>query len=59
VVFGGGIIPDADRPALYEAGMRAIFGPGTSTETISAFVAEASGRDDSGVGASGGWVWEA
>ena len=42
-----------------EAGMRAIFGPGTSTETISAFVAEASGRDDAGVGASGGWVWEA
>lgn len=59
VVFGGGIIPDADRPALHDAGMRAIFGPGTSTEAISAFVAEASGRNDAGVGAEGGWIWEA
>ena len=59
VVFGGGIIPDADRPALHDAGMRAIFGPGTSTEAISAFVAEASSRDDAGVGAEGGWIWEA
>ena len=59
VVFGGGIIPDADRPALHDAGMRAIFGPGTSTEAISAFVAEASSRDDAGVGAEGGWTWEA
>ena len=59
VVFGGGIIPDADRSALHDAGMRAIFGPGTSTETISAFVAEAAGREDAGVGSEGGWVWEA
>jgi len=59
VVFGGGIIPDADRPALHDAGMRAIFGPGTSTEAISAFVAEASSREDAGVGAEGGWTWEA
>jgi len=58
-LFGGGIIPDADRPALHEAGMRAIFGPGTTTETISDFVAEASSRDDAGVGADGGWIWEA
>ena len=35
VVFGGGIIPERDRPALIEAGVSAIFGPGTtSTEMI-------------------------
>ena len=35
VVFGGGIIPERDRPALYETGISAIFGPGTtSTEMI-------------------------
>ena len=35
VGFGGGIIPERDRPALIEAGVSAIFGPGTtSTEMI-------------------------
>ena len=35
VVFGGGIIPERDRPQLYEAGVAAIFGPGTtSTEMV-------------------------
>ncbi len=33
-VFVGGIIPDEDIPALKEAGVEAIFGPGTSTQTI-------------------------
>jgi methylmalonyl-CoA mutase C-terminal domain/subunit len=33
-VFVGGIIPDEDVPALKEAGVEAIFGPGTSTLTI-------------------------
>jgi methylmalonyl-CoA mutase C-terminal domain/subunit len=31
VVFGGGVIPDADIPALLEIGAGAIFGPGTPT----------------------------
>ncbi len=31
VVFGGGIIPERDRPALIEAGVSAIFGPGTTS----------------------------
>ena len=31
VVFGGGIIPERDRPALFEAGVSAIFGPGTTS----------------------------
>ena len=35
VVFGGGIIPERDRPELFESGVAAIFGPGTtSTEMI-------------------------
>ena len=35
VVFCGGIIPERDRPELFEAGVAAIFGPGTtSTEMV-------------------------
>ena len=34
IVFGGGIIPDADIPALEESGVRAIFTPGVPTKTI-------------------------
>src|SRR5512132_1429705 len=34
VVFGGGIIPDVDAPALKEAGVAAIFTPGASTQDI-------------------------
>lgn len=40
VVFGGGIIPDSDVPALEAAGIAKIFGPGTSLETIQSWVAE-------------------
>ncbi len=34
VVFGGGIIPDEDRPALMKAGVRALFTPGTTTREV-------------------------
>ena len=34
VVFAGGIIPETDRPALEDMGVRAIFGPGTPTSEI-------------------------
>lgn len=34
VVFGGGIIPDGDIPALESAGIRAIFTPGVPTKQI-------------------------
>jgi methylmalonyl-CoA mutase C-terminal domain/subunit len=34
VVFGGGIIPDADIPALQAAGVRGVFTPGTSLAEI-------------------------
>ena len=39
-VFGGGIIPDADAAALKEAGVREIFTPGASTESIVSWVQE-------------------
>ena len=37
-VFAGGIIPEEDVPALKDAGIAAIFGPGTSLEEIVSFV---------------------
>jgi methylmalonyl-CoA mutase C-terminal domain/subunit len=39
VVFGGGIIPDEDIPALTELGVAAIFTPGTPTKDIIDWVA--------------------
>lgn len=38
VVFGGGIIPDADIPTLEQAGIARVFGPGTSLEEIQSWV---------------------
>lgn len=37
-VFGGGIIPDEDRPTLQAAGVRALFRPGTPMNEIVDFV---------------------
>lgn len=34
----GGIIPDDDRPKLEALGVAGIFGPGTNTDDISAFI---------------------
>lgn len=34
VVFGGGIIPDADIPALAQMGVAQVFGPGTTMQDI-------------------------
>ena len=33
-VFGGGIVPDEDIPGLITAGVKAVFTPGVSTETV-------------------------
>ena len=33
-MFGGGIIPDEDIPALKKAGVDGVFGPGTPLQTI-------------------------
>lgn len=40
VVCGGGIIPDEDIPALKQAGIREIFTPGASLESIVSWVRE-------------------
>ena len=41
VVFGGGIIPEADQEVLRACGISAIFGPGTPLHEITAWVEEA------------------
>jgi len=40
LVTAGGIIPDEDIPALQEAGIAAVFGPGTSIGEVAAFMRE-------------------
>ena len=38
IVFGGGIIPEPDIPGLLDAGVEAIFTPGTSTSEVVEFL---------------------
>lgn len=38
LVIGGGVIPDADIPGLKEAGVAAVFTPGTPTSDIVEFI---------------------
>ena len=38
LVVAGGIIPEDDIPALQKMGVKAVFGPGTSTEDIIRFI---------------------
>ena len=38
LIFGGGIIPEEDIPALKKAGIAEIFGPGTRTSAIVEFI---------------------
>ena len=40
VVFGGGIIPEADRPLLTELGVAQIFTPGATMAEIVSWVRE-------------------
>ena len=58
IVFGGGIIPHEDRPKLFSAGIKAIFGPGTPTSEILEFIQHANGMNDAGVGQGNDWHWE-
>jgi methylmalonyl-CoA mutase C-terminal domain/subunit len=44
VVFGGGIIPDADVAELKAMGVRKVFGPGTSMSEIVRWVRENIGQ---------------
>ncbi len=38
LLLGGGIIPDEDKPALEQMGVKGLFGPGTSTQDIVEFI---------------------
>ncbi|MDF1512917.1 MAG: cobalamin B12-binding domain-containing protein [Anaerolineae bacterium] len=40
-VFLGGIIPEDDMPELLTMGVKGIFGPGTNTQSIVAFIRQA------------------
>ena len=44
VVAGGGIIPEDDIPKLKKAGIKAVFGPGTSLEEVVKFFEHAAGK---------------
>ncbi len=44
VVFGGGIIPDRDIPALEAAGVAKVFTPGTPMASITSWLEEALDR---------------
>jgi len=44
VVAGGGIIPPEDVPKLKKAGLKGVFGPGTSLAEIVAFFEKNAGR---------------
>ncbi len=46
VVLAGGIIPDADIPAIKALGIRGVFGPGTSLDQIVTFIREAVGQPE-------------
>lgn len=38
LVFGGGIVPDGDRPALANMGVGEVFGPGSPTSAMVAYL---------------------
>ena len=63
IVFGGGIIPEADRQDLHSVGVRAIFGPGTTSAQIAEFIRQAAIRrqrgEAVGCGEGGDWIWTA
>ena len=47
LIFGGGVIPDADARALNEQGVSNIFGPGSSLKAIAAWLeTELDSRED-------------
>jgi len=41
LIFGGGVIPDADARTLKEQGVSQVFGPGSSLKAICAWLEEA------------------
>jgi methylmalonyl-CoA mutase C-terminal domain/subunit len=53
LVFGGGIIPDADIPKLKDAGITEIFTPGTSTKAIVEWVRAHVAPETAAAGSAG------
>ncbi|HNZ03498.1 MAG TPA: cobalamin B12-binding domain-containing protein [Myxococcota bacterium] len=45
VIFGGGVIPKKDWPALHEAGISYIFGPGTPMSEVISAIGENAPED--------------
>jgi methylmalonyl-CoA mutase C-terminal domain/subunit len=45
LVIAGGIIPEDDIPVLQQMGIKAVFGPGTSTEDIIHFIQKERAED--------------
>lgn len=45
LVIGGGIIPGEDVPQLQQAGIKAVFGPGSTVKSIANFIRENVRRD--------------
>lgn len=46
LVFGGGIIPERDVPALKESGVDRVFAPGTDTRQIVEYLLDRLGGED-------------
>jgi methylmalonyl-CoA mutase C-terminal domain/subunit len=44
LVIAGGIVPEDDIPALQQMGVKAVFGPGTSTQDIVRFIQKEATR---------------
>jgi len=44
LVIAGGIVPEDDIPALQQMGVKAVFGPGTSTQDIIRFIQKEATR---------------
>jgi methylmalonyl-CoA mutase C-terminal domain/subunit len=44
LVVAGGIVPEDDVPALQQMGVKAVFGPGTSTQDIVRFIQKEATR---------------
>jgi methylmalonyl-CoA mutase C-terminal domain/subunit len=51
LVLVGGIIPDADVPALTEMGVAKVFGPGAPLQAIGTWLSEALDRREEALGA--------
>ena len=48
IVIAGGIIPEDDVSALQKMGVKAVFGPGTSTEDVIRFIRKEAGSGPAG-----------